>query len=177
MQDRIGESIEGLQRERPDLDYRPWAVILRVTRLAEYLHYSEALYEPFGLNRAGVEILLRLRRSGPGYRLSPTRLNKEFGSKSATMTSRLEKLESAGLISRLLDTNDRRSLLVQLTDRGKDLIDEVSESVLDIRARQLAVLSDDEQETFVELMRKLLLAFEREPISAAPAVSGAAGRS
>jgi len=39
--------------------------------------------------------------------------------------------------------------------------------VLDIRASQLAVLSEDEQETFIELMRKLLISFEREPVGAA----------
>jgi DNA-binding MarR family transcriptional regulator len=171
MQDRVGEVIEGLERERPDLNYQPWGIILRITRLAEYLHYSESLYEPFGLNRSGVEILLRLRRA-PDYRVSPTQLNRALDSKSATTTSRLEKLEQAGLITRVLDPNDRRSLLVQLTDRGRDLIDEVSESVLDIRARQLAVLSENEQETFIDLMRKLLVSFEREPVGAAATAQG-----
>jgi DNA-binding MarR family transcriptional regulator len=164
--DRVEENIEGLGKERPDLDFMPWAIILRVTKLAEYLHYSESLYEPFGLNRAGVEILLRLRREAPDYRVSPTQLNRALDSKSATMTSRLEKLEQAGLICRLLDDNDRRSLLVELTDKGRETIDQVSEAVLDLRARQLSVLSRAEQEQFVDIMAKLLVHFEQPGVMA-----------
>ena len=164
LKDRVAENIEGLEHERPDLDYMPWSIILRVTKLAEYLHYSEALYEPFGLNRAGVEILLRLRRSAPDYRISPTQLNRALDSKSATMTSRLEKLEQAGLIRRLLDDNDRRSLLVELTSLGRDTIDRLTESVLEIRAKQLGVLSREEQEQFVEIMAKLLYHFDQPEV-------------
>lgn len=164
--DRVEENVKGLARERPDLDFMPWGIILRLTKLAEFLHYSEALYEPFGLNRAGVEILLRLRRESPQYRVSPTQLNRALDSKSATMTSRLEKLEQAGLIRRLLDDNDRRSLLVELTDRGRETIDEVCESVLEIRARQLSVLSRAEQEQLVDIMSKLLTHFEQPEVMA-----------
>lgn len=167
--DRVEENIEGLERERPDLDFMPWGIILRLTKLAEYLHYSESLYEPFGLNRAGVEILLRLRRQSPEFRISPTQLNRALDSKSATMTSRLEKLEQAGLIRRLLDDNDRRSLLVELTQKGRETIDQVSESVLKIRARQLSVLSRAEQEQLVDIMAKLLAHFEQPEFMAVEA--------
>lgn len=160
--DNVGEHIEALQREVPHLDFMPWGIILRITKLAEFLHYSEALYEPFGLNRAGVEILLRIRQSAPSYQNTPAQLNKALESKSATMTSRLEKLEQSGLIRRLLDENDRRSLLVELTPKGRDVIDRLSESVLEIRAKQLSVLSRTEQEDFVRIMSKLLLHFERQ---------------
>jgi DNA-binding MarR family transcriptional regulator len=164
--DRVEENIVGLGRERPDLDFMPWGIILRVTKLAEHLHYSESLYEPFGLNRAGVEILLRLRREAPAYRVSPTQLNRALDSKSATMTSRLEKLEQSGLIRRLLDDNDRRSLLVELTPKGRETIDQVCESVLEIRAKQLNVLSKDEQEQLGDIMAKLLLHFEQPDVLA-----------
>src|SRR5215207_10032950 len=165
--DRVEENIEGLGRERPDLDFLPWAIILRLTKLAEYLHYSESLYEPFGLNRAGVEILLRLRRQSPDFRVSPTQLNRTLDSKSATMTSRLEKLEQAGLIRRLLDDNDRRSLLVELTPKGRETIDQVTASVLHVREKQLRVLSRAEQEQLVEIMSKLLVYFE-DPLNVEP---------
>jgi DNA-binding MarR family transcriptional regulator len=167
--DKVEENIKGLERERPDLDFMPWGIILRVTKLAEFLHYSESLYEPFGLNRPGVEILLRLRREAPTYRVSPTQLNRALDSKSATMTSRMEKLEQAGLIRRLLDDNDRRSLLVELTPKGRETIDQVCESVLDIRARQLGVLSRAEQEQLVDIMAKLLTHFEQPEVMAAEA--------
>ena len=41
---------------------------------------------------------------------------------SGTMTTRLKNLENQGLIDRLPNPDDARSLLVRLTDKGKELI-------------------------------------------------------
>jgi DNA-binding MarR family transcriptional regulator len=73
------------------------------------------------------------------------------------------------LIRRLLDDNDRRSLLVEMTPKGRETIDQVSASVLELRAKQLSVLSRAEQEQFVEIMSKLLVHFERPGVVAVDA--------
>ena len=43
---------------------------------------------------------------------------------SGTMTTRLKNLENQGLIDRLPNPGDARSLLVRLTDKGKELIEQ-----------------------------------------------------
>ena len=42
---------------------------------------------------------------------------------SGTMTTRLKNLENQGLIDRLPNPDDARSMLVRLTDKGKELIE------------------------------------------------------
>ena len=60
-------------------------------------------------------------------------------------------------------------LLVELTPKGREMIDEVCESVLEIRARQLSVLSHAEQEQLVDIMSKLLTHFEQPEVMATEA--------
>ena len=48
------------------------------------------------------------------------------------MTNRLDRLEKAGLVKRLPDPDDRRGVLIELTDDGRD---EVGRSTADARPR------------------------------------------
>ena len=158
--DHVDDLLEPLQTELPNLDFSPWALTLRIQRLANYLHSDETAYEPFGINRAGVDILVHLRQNAPHYRVSPTQLCIALQSKSATMTSRLDKLEQAELVRRLPDPSDRRALLVELTAGGRELVERVMASLLQIRTDQIHPLSATERRQLVELLRKLSLVLE-----------------
>src|SRR3954468_15986912 len=158
--DHVDDLLEPLQAELPGIDFAPWELTLRIQRLANYLHLDEAAYEPFGINRAGVDILVHLRQNAPQYRVSPTQLCFALQSKSATMTSRLDKLENADLVRRLPDPSDRRALLVELTAGGRELVEHVMASLLQMRSDQLHALSAAERRQLVELLRKLSLVLE-----------------
>jgi DNA-binding MarR family transcriptional regulator len=160
--DHVDDLLEPLQKELPKIDFSPWELTLRIQRLANYLHFDESAYEPFGINRAGVDILVQLRQNAPLYRVSPTQLCIALQSKSATMTSRLDKLEQAGLVQRLPDPADRRALLVELTQDGRALVERVMASLLQMRADQLHTLSTTERRQLVEVLRKLSLVFEKK---------------
>jgi len=162
IKDHVDDLLEPLQAELPNINFSPWRVTLRMQRLANYLHFDETAYEPFGINRAGMDILVHLRQNAPNYRVSPTQLCVALQSKSATMTSRLDKLEQAGHVRRLPDPADRRALLVELTPMGRELVERVMTSLLVMRADQLHMLTPAEQGQLVDLMRKLSLTFEQK---------------
>src|SRR3954469_4421981 len=159
--DHVDDLLEPLQAELPGIDFAPWELTLRIQRLANYLHMDESAYEPFGINRAGVDILVQLRQSVPQYRISPTQLCVALQSKSATMTSRLDKLEQAGLVRRLPDPADRRALLVELTADGRALVERVMASLVQMRADQLHSLTQVERRQLIDTLRKLSLVLER----------------
>jgi DNA-binding MarR family transcriptional regulator len=164
VQTEAGDSVDRVlaawQRERPDLDFSPWAVTRRLDRLSRRLHYTEQMYEPFGLNRGGVEVLAALRSHGPGYQLSPTDLCGLSLVTSATMTNRLDRLEQDELVRRLPDPTDRRALIVEMTPKGREVIDELITAVVARRADQISGLDPDEQLLLAQLLRKLLLSVE-----------------
>jgi DNA-binding MarR family transcriptional regulator len=105
-------------------------------------------------------VLASLRRGGAPFRLSPTSLYVALMRSSGAMTHRLASLEAAGLIERVPDPDDGRSVLVELTPAGLALVDDVAPAHLANERRLLAALSADDQRQLIGLLRKLLRSFE-----------------
>ena len=169
--DHVDGVIEQWARERPELDLAPLAVVARLGRAARFVDDGlEREFERHGLTRASWDVLASLRRTGPPYRLSPTDLYRSLMRTSGAMTHRLKGLERAGLVRRVPDPQDARSVLVELTARGRRLVDEVADVHLANEDRLLTALSGPEREQLADLLRKLLVAFERAtPPSSRPA--------
>ena len=148
------------QKVRPDLDASPIAVVNRIVRLARHLEASlDEVATSFGLSRKGdFDTLAALRRRGEGG-LSPTQLAAAAMITTGGMTSRLDRLEQAGLIERHVDPHDRRALLINLTEAGQDLVDSLFESSLARQRQLLETLSSRDRETLSRLLRELLLHF------------------
>jgi DNA-binding MarR family transcriptional regulator len=107
-------------------------------------------------------VLAALRRAGEPYRLTPTDLYQALMRTSGAITHTLHRLEYAGLVERLVNPEDGRSLYVALTPRGVEVTDTVAPLHLDNERRLLAGLTTDEQQTLAHLLRKLLLGFEHD---------------
>ena len=103
------------------------------------------------------DVLATLRRQGPPFRLRPTDLTEATMLTSSGTTKRLDKLENAGLIAREPDPQDRRGVLIALTDKGRATIDATTAAHLANERRLLAALTPDEQRQLADLLRKLLL--------------------
>jgi DNA-binding MarR family transcriptional regulator len=162
--DPVGRIIQQWSRERPDLDLTPMEVIARISRVARVLErHVEDTFAVYGLARGGFDVLAALRRSGPPYRLSPTELYRSFLISSSAITNRIDRLEEVGLVVRSPDPYDRRGVLVGLTARGHQLIDEAVEAHLANEAQLLSALGPGEREILVELLSKLLVTLSGEP--------------
>jgi DNA-binding MarR family transcriptional regulator len=160
---------------RPDLDMAPVAVIARLGRATAYIDAGvNARLAKFGLTREAWDVLASLRRAGPPHRLSPTQLYLALMRSSGAMTHRLSGLELAGLVRRVPDPKDGRGMLVELTRKGIALADRIAPLHLENERTLLAALSEQEQRTLAELLRKLLRGLEDE--RSAPPPSGRGGR-
>lgn len=160
---------------RPDLDTSPVAVIARLGRAAAYTDTGiNARLAEFGLARETWDVLASLRRTGPPHRLSPTQLYQALMRSSGAMTHRLTSIEHAGLIKRVADPEDGRSMLVELTSKGVTLVDRVAPQHLANEQRLLAALTEEEQQMLAALLRKLLRSYETA--RAVPPPSGRGGR-
>lgn len=139
--DAIDVILAQWQRERPDLDCTPMGPIGRLKRCAALLETRiEAGLAPFGLTLWEFDMLATLRRAGAPFCLSPTALFSTLMVTSGTMTHRLKQLEKRGLISRLPNPDDARSLLVQLSPQGLALIDCAVEAHVENERQMLAAL-------------------------------------
>ena len=81
--------------------------------------------DPFGLTAAQFELLLvidRLSASGAGC----SELGRHLAAPGPDVTRMLDRLDTAGLVSRYRDANDRRVVHAELTEKGRALIAEAS---------------------------------------------------
>ena len=146
---------------RPDLDAGDLQVTARLSRLGRHMaDREEDVFGRLGLNRGEVGVLSALRIAGPPYRLSPTRLGRGLMLSSAGITSRLDRLERRGLVARLPDPDDRRGVIIELTEAGLALVDAAVGAKGASDRQLLARLSPEEAATLEDLLRRLLLGLE-----------------
>lgn len=146
---------------RPRQDMEPYQVTARVSRIA--LHIARAQEEAFGrygLNRGEVGVLAALRFAGPKQQLSPTSLFKGLMLSSAGITSRLDRLERRGYVRRNRHPNDRRGVLVELTEAGRQALDEAVAADITRERDLVAGLSAAERKSLTVLLKKLLSSLE-----------------
>ena len=149
------------QRERPDLDISPMGVIGRILRLSKHLEQRlKPTFAEFGLNLGDFDVLATLWRSGEPFQLSPTAMFNTMMVTSGTMTNRLDRLEKVELIRRMPDPNDRRGTLIQLTNKGFELIEQAIAAHVENEHRILGGAESLDRETLDRLLRELLLSFE-----------------
>jgi DNA-binding MarR family transcriptional regulator len=161
--DLVDRILRQWQRERPDLDTSPMSVIARIERLSRVLeHRIAAALDEYDLNESQFGVLAALRRAGEPYCLSPTALYGSLLISSGAMTNRLERLKTAGLVRRLPDPEDGRSVLVQLTPNGLRVVEAAVATHAENERQLLEPLSRTEQRQLAELLRTLLAAFEDE---------------
>jgi DNA-binding MarR family transcriptional regulator len=150
------------RRERPDIDTSSMGIVSRIWRIGRHLEQQrKRLLADSGTDRGTIDVLGMLRRSGPPYRRSAGELTKSALITSGGVSQRLEKLERAGLVTRHVDTTDRRRVDVELTSAGVELIDSLAVGMMDHDEKVLSRgLTDTEQQRLRALLRKLLLALD-----------------
>lgn len=159
--DAVDAILDQWRRERPDLDLSPMASIGRLKRCSALLgRRLEETFAAFGLSAWAFDVLATLRRTGTPYCLAPTALFSTLMVTSGTMTHRLKSLEASGWITRQPSQADARSLLVQLTPAGLELIDRAVAAHLDNERNILAPLDTQQLQALDAGLRSLLAALE-----------------
>ncbi|MBX7482007.1 MarR family winged helix-turn-helix transcriptional regulator [Qipengyuania qiaonensis] len=160
--DRVAERREQWDRELPDLDTSPMAVLGRARWIVHAVGAPiEKVFAGHGLDRGEFDVLSTLLRSGPPYRLRPTELYRSLMISSGGLTDRLSRLQRAGLVRREPSADDARSMLVQLTPRGRRKTEQAFRDDMALEMQLLAGLNDGERERLGELLGKLALSLEQ----------------
>jgi DNA-binding MarR family transcriptional regulator len=159
--DSVGRVLHVWKREIPDLDLETEGIVERIQKINKHLDHAmnETLAE-FGIDRGEWWVLTVLRRSGKPYRQSPSALARLMGLSAAAVTNRLNNLEAAGLIRRLPDAEDRRGVIVELTEEGWHRWQESVGAQARKEALVASALTVDEKHTLNDLLRRLMLKFE-----------------
>ena len=162
VRDEVDRLVEAWGRERPELDVAPMEVLSRVTRLARHLDRERsAAFAAHGLEIWEFDVLAALRRAGRSARLSPGQLIKETMVTSGTMTNRVDRLAARGLVLREGNPDDRRVVLVRLTDTGREAVDAALADLMEAERRILASLPPDRCRQLAAALRELLIPYDQ----------------
>lgn len=157
MADALDAIHEQWLRARPDLADQLWPMDLvgRVQRLSRVLEREVATFlAERGLQNWESDVLFTLRRAaGP---LTAGALLRASMVTSGAITNRIDRLETRGLVERIRDTDDRRSVLIRLTPAGRALIDGLHEAHLANEARLFQGMPVEERAQLTRLLRTLL---------------------
>src|SRR5262245_36656654 len=161
--DRVDARVDRWATEIPGLDVPTEAIAQRISMLEHYLDKGMGTSTaPFGIGVGEYKVLTVLRGSGAPYRMSPSKLADSCNLSTGAMTNRLDNLERSGLVQRLPDPEDRRSLQVELTEQGRDVWQQIAEVAAAREARIASALTEQEKTELNGFLRRLVLSFERE---------------
>ncbi|MBG0560155.1 MarR family winged helix-turn-helix transcriptional regulator [Actinoplanes aureus] len=157
MSDGVDRILEQWARERPDLDTEAMGVFGRIYRLARLAGDAvERAYAAYGIGRPEFDVLATLRRSGKPFQLSPGALSASMMLSTGGTTARVDRLEKAGLVARSPDPEDRRGVLVRLTEKGFEVADQAVSAGLAEQQRLLGHLPPAKRAQLDSLLRDLL---------------------
>ena len=91
-----------------------------------------------------------------GRPLPVTRLARLLTQESQSATSLVDRMCAVGLVERLNDPHDRRVVLVQLTNKGRDMYDVLRSTAPAFTDEMFSVLSVEERLTLKELLDKFV---------------------
>lgn len=157
MTDHLDFVTEQWANAMPELDASSMAIFGRMLRIMKHLAKARAeALAPFHFREGEFDVLATLRRAGAPYCLSPTQLYKSLLVTSGAMTNRLNRLADVGSITRIADPEDKRSMLVALTEAGREKIEQALFVHTQTQNDLLATLDAEQHVQLTALLSQLL---------------------
>jgi DNA-binding MarR family transcriptional regulator len=160
--DHVDAFLEGISDELPAaVDLTVEGIVERIQGINWRIkRMHEETLDQLGLTLSDWRALTALRWAGKPYRRTAGELARRAELTTGSMTARLDHLEREGLVRRLRDPDDRRSVFVELTDKGR----KKHEQAMGIQAEKETLLaealSEREKEQLNALLRRVMVTLE-----------------
>jgi DNA-binding MarR family transcriptional regulator len=139
--------------QTPDANRLATAAVMNTIRAADLLFDQIGrLLRPLGVSSAGGLVLGQLRDHGA---MSPSALGERLIVTRATVTGVVDSLERRGYVKRSPNPDDRRGIIVELTDQGREIVGQVRTLVHRHERDWMSVLSDEELAAYISLLQRI----------------------
>lgn len=119
------------------------------------------LIQPFDLTPSSGLVLGILADSGAP--LPPNKIAERLIISRASITSLIDSLERRGYVRRSPHSTDRRMLLIELTDIGRQVAHEFRLLVHKNQKEWLSVLTEEEQTQLIDTLHRIQIALNESP--------------
>src|SRR5215475_12404398 len=156
--DSIAEHVEWAVTAWPQIDPEVEGIVSRVHKIERYLQNAfRASLGQAGLTKEEWKVVIALSRDVRSHGW----LCRDLDVSTGAMTNRLDKLEHRGLIRRIPDPDDRRGVLLELTEGGRERLEGYIDAGAGREKELLSELSPTEKRELNALLSKLLLSLQR----------------
>ena len=115
---------------------------------------EDKMYKKFGITTQQFGVLAAIKSIPPP--ITPTAIAKWLDRNTNSVTLMIDRMEKNGLVSRIRDLDDRRSLRLKLDKKGEEAFREGFERHRRLYKEIMSCLNLDELQEFCELMDKVL---------------------
>lgn len=123
---RPGDLLGFWLERRPDLNPEVLALELTLARLNLLsIKSMDRIAAARGVSAADYLFMSAIGRGRPDGALRPSDLGKLFGLQPSVVTYRVNQLVERKLVDRNVNTDDRRVILLSLTERGTQIVNEI----------------------------------------------------
>ena len=112
---------------------------------------SDRRLAPLGVTTQQAALLHNAASGGA----SPSQLMEAVGTDTAGMTKLLDRLEAKGLVERRPNPSDRRSVVIEPTERGLALVPELTPVFGEVARQLFAGFADDEVANLTSSLRRM----------------------
>jgi DNA-binding MarR family transcriptional regulator len=130
--------------------YQAWVAIGQAAISLE--RAVDTRLRPWNLNQSQAAALLVLAQHGP-QRMS--HLARFLLQQTQTTTDLVDRLERRGLVRRIRHETDRRVVLVEITDDGRALIQEIGEAAWSVGEQAFGAVSESELSRVTQTVRRI----------------------
>jgi DNA-binding MarR family transcriptional regulator len=157
--DGVDARVRGIVERFPQIDPTVEAITHRLSDVKRLLDKAAAAnLARAELTHEEFKVLLALH----GGMRSHGALSRELMVSTGAMTNRLDKLERGGLVRRERDPDDRRGVLLALTDDGRDRLTTAVDLASADERDLLGALNVSERDQLSKLLAKLLVGLQSE---------------
>lgn len=136
----------------------PWQIWGRIARIHEhYIAAANQVLKSHNLSYTEFQTLAAVAAVGAPYRANPSQVTQYNLLTSGGTANVLSRLQAKGLITRIPDLVDRRSVQIELTEAGLKAFRNAVDDEKSVEHRLLSDLSTDESLSLITLLRKLAI--------------------
>jgi len=134
------------------MDYQELAVeLLLKMQAAQKIRHQKGIKD----NLRGEDLMLHYILAHCQDAVIPKEISDATGVSPARVAAVLNDLENKGLITREINRNDRRKIIVRLTGKGQSVADDNKQEVLRKTAVLLNLLGEHDAKEYVRIMGRL----------------------
>ncbi len=117
-----------------------------------FRQHQNDIRKKYKISANEMEIILFISEHGPQRMKS---VGEQFKIKFSTLTSLVDKIERLNLVKRVNSKEDRRSILVTITKKGKKMLDEYNDQIRVLAERISEIAREDSLPGLLETLEKV----------------------